>query len=97
MDTTGFIKYTDIMKVLEDNTYHGFTASRVSKNRIRRTFISYKWYTIDIAVETLKLEGENIVIKIEFNGEEVNGVEDFKKRIARIGEAHRKIRKQKVC
>ena len=97
MDTTGFIKYTDILKTLEDNAYRGFTAKRVSKNRIRRTFISYKWYTIEIAVETLKLEGENIVIKIEFNGEEVNGVEDFKGRIARISGIHREIRKQKVC
>lgn len=96
MDTTGFIKYTDIVKVLEDNAYHGFTASRVSKNRIRRTFISYKWYTVDIAVETLKLDGENIVIKIEFNGEEINGVEDFKRRIARISNIHREIRKQEV-
>ena len=97
MDATGFIKYADIVKVLEDNAYHGFTASRVSKNRIRRTFVSYKWYTIDITVETLKLEGENIVIKIEFNGEEVNGVDDFKGRIARISGIHREIRKQKVC
>ena len=97
MDTTGFIKYADIVKVLEDNAYHGFTASRVSKNRIRRTFVSYKWYTIDITVETLKLEGENIVIKIEFNGEEVNGVEDFRRRLAEISRVHRENRKQKVC
>lgn len=97
MDITGFIKYTDIVKTLEDNAYRGFTAGRVSKNRIRRTFISYKWYTIEITVETLKLEGENIVIKIEFNGEEVNGVEDFRRRLARISGIHREIRKQKVC
>ena len=97
MDTTGFIKYADIVKVLEDNAYHGFTASRVSKNRIRRTFVSYKWYTIDITVEALKLEGENIVIKIEFNGEEVNGVEDFRRRLAEISRVHRENRKQKVC
>jgi hypothetical protein len=97
MDTTGFIKYTDILKTLEDNAYCGFTASRVSKNRIKRTFVSYKWYTIDIAVETLKLEGESIVIKIEFNGEEVNGVEDFRRRLAEISRVHRENRKQKVC
>ena len=97
MDATGFIKYTDIVKTLEDNAYSGFTAKRVSKNRIRRTFISYKWYTIEITVETLKLEGENIVIKIEFNGEEVNGVEDFRKRLEEISRVHRENRKQKVC
>jgi hypothetical protein len=96
MDTTGFIKYTDILKTLEDNAYRGFTASRVSKNRIRRTFVSYKWYTIDIAVETLKLEGENIVIKIEFNGEEVNGVEDFRRRIEGISRVHSQKRKQET-
>jgi hypothetical protein len=96
MDTTGFIKYTDIVKVLEDNTYHGFIVRRVSKNRIRRTFVSYKWYTVDIAVETLRLEGENIVIKIEFNGEEVNGVEDFRKRIEGIGKVHSQKRKQEI-
>ncbi len=96
MTDSDFIKYETIKELLENNGYYGLTIGRVSKNRLRHTFASIRWYTIDITVDTLKLNGENIVIQIKFDGEEANGMGDFKKRIAGIGKVHAQKRKQEV-
>lgn len=96
MTDNDFIKYETIKELLEKNSYYGLTVGRVSKNRLRHTFASIKWYTIDITVDTLKLNGENIVIQIKFDGEEANGMEDFKARISEIGKHHARRRKQDV-
>jgi hypothetical protein len=96
MNNTDFIKYNTIKEFLEKNDYYGLTVGKVSKNRLRRTFASIKWYTVDITVDTLRLNGENIVIQIKIDGEEANGMEDFRKRIAGIGKIHAQKRKQEV-
>ena len=96
MENTDFIKYDTIKEFLEKNDYYGLTVGRVSQNRLRHTFASIKWYTVDITVDTLKLNGENIVIQIKINGEEANGMDDFRKRIAGIGKIHARKRKQEV-
>ena len=96
MENTDFIKYDTIKEFLEKNDYYGLTVGRVSQNRLRRTFASTKWYTVDITVDTLKLNGENIVIQIKINEEEANGMDDFRKRIAGIGKIHAQKRKQEV-
>ena len=98
MDKTTFVKYDEVVKVLQENDYYGLLVKRLDKQRRRmvHTFASIKWYTIDIEVETLKLDGENIVIGIKFDGEEVNGIDNFKRRIAGISRTHGEKRKQAV-
>jgi hypothetical protein len=96
MDKSSFIKYKTIVKLLEDNSYYGFTVGRTGQHRMKHTFVSVKWYTIDIVVEALRLEGEDIVIGIKIDGEEVNGMEAFKERIGRIGKIHAQKRKQNI-
>lgn len=97
MDKSQFIKYETVKEILEQNEYYGLTVGIVGKRtRLKRKFASIKWYTIDIEVETLKLEGENIVIGIKVDGEDVYGLENFKRRIGGIGKAHATKRKQIV-
>ena len=98
MDTSGFIKYDIILKLLDENDYFGFKVGRIGKRgtRLRYTFASVKWYTIDIEVEVLKLEGERIVTGIKFDNEEVNGLDNFRRRIGDVSKIHAQRRKQNV-
>ena len=95
MEKEGFITYPEIVKILENNDYSGFTASR-NGNKYKTTFVSVKWYTIDIAVESLKLNGERIVYGIEFNGEKLEDYEAFTKRLRGISKEHRDNRIKQV-
>ena len=96
MDKTEFVKYDDVVKILNENDYYGLIVKRLDKQRRRmiHTFSSIKWYTIDIEVESLKLDGEKIVIGIKFDGEEINGIDNFKRRIKGVSGAHAAKRKQ---
>jgi hypothetical protein len=96
MKETEFINYSTIRKILENNDYYGHTVDRVSKNRLSVTFVSVKWYTVDITVDTLKLNDERIVIQIKIDEEETNGMDDFTKRIEEIGKLHARKRKQGI-
>ena len=96
MEKKGFVTYPEIVKILEGNDYRGFTVSRKGTNKYRTTFISVKWYTIDITVESLNLNGEKIVYGIEFNGEKLEDYETFTKRLRGISKEHRDNRKRQV-
>jgi hypothetical protein len=96
MEKEGFVTYPEIVKILEDNDYRGFTVSRKGTNKYRTTFISVKWYTIDITVESLKLDGVRIVSGIEFNGEKLENYEAFTKRLRGISKEHRENRIKQV-
>lgn len=98
MDKSEFIKYETVREILENNNYFGFTVGRIGGNRsrLRHTFVSVKWYTIDIDVETLKFEGDNIVVGIKIDGDEIYGLENFRRRIGGIGKAHAVKRRQEV-
>lgn len=95
MEKEGFVTYPEIVKILENNDYRGFTASR-NGNKYKTTFVSVKWYTIDITVESLNLNCEKIVYGIEFNGEKLEDYETFTKRLRGISKEHRDNRKQQV-
>lgn len=94
MEDTGLITYETVTEILEKNDYHGFTVKRIKENRQAHTFVSIKWYAIDIVVDTLKLNGENIVVKITMDGNELEGIEDFERRMKDIGIIHRNKRKK---
>lgn len=98
MKNKGLIKFSDLRKELEDKSYYGLTVKRIGTHgtRHKTTFASVKWYTIDITVETLKIDGEKIVIGIEFNEEKLENYESFRKRIGAIGKEHATIRKEKI-
>ena len=98
MSKPEFVKYDDVVKLLAENDYYGLTVKRLDnqRRRLKHTFGSIRWYTIDIEVETLKVDGDNIVIGIKFDGEEINGIDSFKRRIGEIGKAHAAKRKQTV-
>ena len=95
MEKEGFVTYPEIVKILENNDYRGFTASR-NGNKYKTTFVSVKWYTIDITVESLKLDGVRIVSGIEFNGEKLENYEAFTKRLRGISKEHRDNRIKQV-
>jgi len=96
MDKSAFVKYEDMVKLLEENSYYGLTVKRVDNKHRRfiRKFASIKWYTIDIEVETLKIDGDNIIIGTKFNGEEINGFDNFRRKLACIGREHHQRKKQ---
>lgn len=94
MDTTNLIKYTTIKELLNDTDYLPHIVKRVNKHTLKRTFFSVKWYTIDITVETIKINGDEIVIKIIVDGYECNGMDDFRRRINDINRIHKEKRKQ---
>jgi len=95
MDKEGFIKYADVVKLLEDNDYYGLTVKRIGKHgtRLKYKFVSIKWYTIDIEVETLRLDGDKIIVGITFDGEEINGFNAFKDKFNGIRKMHSEKRK----
>ena len=95
MNKESFIKYADVVKLLEENDYYGLTVKRIGKHgtRLKYKFASIKWYTIDIEVETLMLEGEKIIVGITFNGEEINGFKAFKDKFNGIRKMHAEMRK----
>ena len=101
MEDSGFIKYDTVREILENSDFFGFTAKREDNGRrIVYRFKSVKWYRTDIAVTVLKLEpdkplSEKIVIGIKFNGEDVEGIGDFRKRIKELGNSHGSAKKQK--
>ena len=101
MEDSGFIKYDTVREILEDSDFFGFTAKREDNGRrITYRFKSVKWYRTDIIVTVLKLEpdkplSEKIVIGIKFNGEDVEGIGDFRKRIKELGKSHEAAKKQK--
>ena len=94
MDTTNLIKYTTIKEMLNDSDYLPHIVKRVNKHTLKRTFLSIKWYTIDIIVETIKIDNNEIVIKIMVDGYECNGMDDFRRRIDDINRIHKEKRKQ---
>ena len=101
MEDSGFIKYDTVKEILEDASFFGFTASREDGGRrITYHFKSVKWYRTNISVTVLKLEpgkplSEKIVIGIKFNGEDVEGIGDFRKRVEELGKSHEAAKKQK--
>lgn len=98
MDTSAFVKYEDIVKLLQENDYYGLTVKRLDSSRLRHkiTFASIKWYTIDIEVQTLKLDGDRIVVGTWIDGKETDGFDNFRKGLREIGKAHAAKRKQTV-
>ena len=97
MNDNKFIKYETIANILNKNGYYGLTVSRINDHSLRRKFSSIKWYTIDIVIESIKLKNEGeIVSKIIVNGEETNGMDNFKRRIEGLGRLHAQKRKQEV-
>jgi Ribonuclease G/E len=94
MDTTNLIKYTTVKELLNDIDYLPHIIKRVNKHTLKRTFFSIKWYTIDIIVETIKIDCNEIVIKIIIDGYECNGMDDFRRRINDINRIHKEKRKQ---
>ena len=80
--------------MLNDSDYLPHIVKRVNKHTLKRTFLSIKWYTIDIIVETIKIDNNEIVIKIMVDGYECNGMDDFRRRIDDINRIHKEKRKQ---
>lgn len=99
MEESGLVKYNAVLEILEDASFFGFTAHREDNGRrIVHTFKSIKWYRTDIEVTTLKLEpdkfgSEQIVLKIKINGDEIEGIGDFRNRIRTLGKPNAKQKK----
>ena len=82
MEKNDFIYYKAVEKVLEDYSFHGFTAKRENKSRVLYTYRSVRYPNVLISVLTLKLDpnkipSEKIVLGIKFNNFEVEGWKDF--------------------
>ena len=103
MEESGFVKYDTVLTILKDAGFFGFTVHREAEGRrIIYNFRSVKWYRTKITVSTLKLEpkkvnSRKIVIGIEINGENINGIGDFRERITNLGNQNARQKKQKVC
>lgn len=77
-----FILYKDIEKILEGNSFYGFTARKVDKYNIIYKFISTVWSNVTITVETLKIGEERIdknkiVLGMVVNKKRMNTMKDF--------------------
>jgi hypothetical protein len=102
MEEAGFVKYETVLAILEDAGFFGFTAHREAEgSRIVYAFRSVKWYRTKIAVTILKLEpkkigSKKIVIGININGEDINGIGDFKSRIGNLGNKNARNKQQKI-
>ena len=100
MEETGFVKYDTVKSILEDAGFYGFTVHVEEHGRKHTTtFLSVKWNKTVIKVTTLKLEpnklgSPKIVINIDFNGRNVEGIGDFKKAIGDLGKSHERQKKQ---
>ena len=83
MSKNKFIYYKAVDKILEDNSFYGFTAKRNRKtNRILYTYRSVKYPNVLIGVLTMRLDPskiqyDKIVLGIKFNDIEIGGWNDF--------------------
>ena len=83
MSKSNFIYYKSVVKVLEDNTFYGFTAKRNRKtNRVLYTYRSIKYPNVLVSVLTMrldpsKIQSDKIVLGIKFNDIEIGGWNDF--------------------
>ena len=96
MAEDNFIRYKAIKRILEDNTFFGFTCKRdKEKNRVLYNFRSVRYPNILITVLTLKLKpkqvpSDKIVLDIKFNETTINGWKEFIKHIKEIYKFDRK-------
>lgn len=96
MAEDNFIRYKAIKRILEDNTFFGFTCKRdKEKNRILYKFRSVRYPNVLITVLTLQLNpkqspSDKIVLDIKFNKTTINGWKEFIKHIKKIYKFDRK-------
>lgn len=81
MENSDFIDYNEVVKILENNWFYGFTVKR-ENNRVTYTFKSIRYPNVLISVKTLKIEpnkipSKKIVLGIKFNNIEINGWKEF--------------------
>jgi hypothetical protein len=102
MEEAGFVKYETVLAILKDAGFFGFTAHREAEGRrVVYSFRSVKWYRTKITVTILKLEpkkigSKKIVIGIDINGENINGIGDFQARIRNLGNKNARNKQQKI-
>lgn len=90
MSKSNFIYYKSVVKILEDNTFYGFTAKRNKEtNRILYTYRSIKYPNFLISVLTMrldpsKIQSDKIVLGIKFNDIEIGGWNDFINKLKEI-------------
>lgn len=83
MKKSNFIYYKSVAKVLENNTFYGFTAKRNKKtNRILYTYRSIKYPNVLVSVLTMrldpsKIQSDKIVLGIKFDDKEIEDWNGF--------------------
>ena len=102
MEDTGFIKYKTVHEILNNNGFYGHTAKKEEKGRrITYRFFNIRWTWLTISVTTLKLEPKNpasekIVINIKFNQDDIEWIENFRRKIENLGKEYARRKKQKI-
>ena len=89
MDKNKLLKYSVIDKVLKQHRFFGFTVSR-NGNKYIHTYRSISYYAVLITVTTLKVEGKQIVLGVDFSGNEVSDFKEFMESLKNIGKLHHK-------
>lgn len=90
MEKSNFIYHKSVVKILEDNSFYGFTAKRNNKtNRILYTYRSVRYPNVLISVLTMrldpsKIQSDKIVLGIKFNDIEIGGWNDFINKLKEI-------------
>ena len=83
-----FVDFNRVRKVLEDNGFFGFTCKR-GDGRLTYSYRSISYHCVLITVVVAKLQPKDlnsrkIVLTIKINGKNLEGWEDFKRKIREV-------------
>ena len=90
MEKSNFIYHKSVVKILEDNSFYGFTAKRNKKtNRVLYTYRSIKYPNVLVSVLTMrldpsKIQSDKIVLGIKFDDKEVEDWNGFINKLKEI-------------